>query len=179
MAKVTQAGGEAVQGDLSTPEGLDVLRRYAVECDGVITAIKVCRRTDLGKVDPNPEHRESAEALANKQWEAVNLASIRTITEALKGTGKPFIYNNSSVSIGDMGTAIADEETVPPSPGYYGHWQTLHERMVLDAAALGIRTVSLRAGMIFRPASERASAGPAASRQHAPATMGRGLRRLL
>ncbi len=151
MAKVEQAGGVAVQGDLSTPAGLEVLRRYATESDGVITAVKVCRRTDLGKVDPNPENREQAEGLANKQWEEVNLASIQTIVAALRGTGKPFIYNNSSVSIGDMGTAIADEETVPPSPGYYGHWQTLHEKMVLAAAAENIRTVSLRAGMIFGP----------------------------
>ena len=44
--------------------------------------------------------------------------------------------------IGDMGTTIADEETRPPSAGYYGHWQTLHEKMVLDAAALGIRSDS-------------------------------------
>ena len=117
---VEQAGAKVVRGTL---EDLDVLTKAAGESDGVI---HLAFKHDFG------DYAGAAEA---------DLRAVRAIGVALVGSGKPFV-NTSGTAVLATGSssALATEETVPPSEGP----RVPSENATLALAGQGVRASIIR-----------------------------------
>ncbi|MGB9179945.1 MAG: SDR family oxidoreductase [Pyrinomonadaceae bacterium] len=74
--------------------------------------------------------------------------TVEAITGALEGTNKPFIYTSGVWVMGNTGESIATEESqLDPTP--LVAWRPAVERLVLDAAQRGVRSIVLRPAMVY------------------------------
>jgi nucleoside-diphosphate-sugar epimerase len=105
------------RGDLRNP---DSLTAPVTACDGVIHA----GTTNDGRVDTD---------------------AVTKMLEALRGSGKPFIYTSGVWVYGNTGDHIADEES-PLNPIPLVVWRPAAERIVLDAA---VRSVVIRPAIVY------------------------------
>lgn len=121
--KLRQRGVTPVRGDLSNPSDL---ARLARQTDGTIHA-----GFSMGP-----------------QGGAIDRAAIESMLEGLKGSGKPFVYTSGVWVFGNTGTRPADETSaLDPTP--LVAWRPAVERMVLDAASRGVRSVVIRPGDVY------------------------------
>ena len=78
----------------------------------------------------------------------VDQAAIRAMLDALKGSGKPFVYTSGVWVLGDTGDRVADE-TAPLNPIALVSWRPEVERIVLDSAKQGVRAIVLRPALVY------------------------------
>jgi nucleoside-diphosphate-sugar epimerase len=121
--KVEARGEKAIVADLRDREAM---LAAVAKSDGVIVA---------------------AQAVEADAGEAAATA-VRAITDALRGTGKPFIYTGGSWEYGNTGATIADENT-PHHPPAIVAWRSGVGQMVQRAAREGIRSIVIRPGMVY------------------------------
>ena len=74
--------------------------------------------------------------------------AVRAMLDALESSDRPFLYTSGVWVLGDTGDGPADENaSLDPSP--IVAWRPAVERMVLDAAELGVHTVVIRPAMVY------------------------------
>jgi nucleoside-diphosphate-sugar epimerase len=77
-----------------------------------------------------------------------DLAAVIAMLEALKGTGKVFIYTSGVWVLGNTGDTIADEST-PVNPVAKAAWRPGVEQAVLSTAKDGVRAVVIRPAVVY------------------------------
>ena len=107
-------------GDLNSPANL---AKAAMESDGVIHA----GTTNDGRIDQE---------------------AVRAMLDALRASGKPFLYTSGIWVLGDTGGKIADE-TWPANPAALVAWRPGVEQLVLASAASGTRSTVIRPGVVY------------------------------
>ena len=124
-AQVAARGGSPVIGDLGDPASYrDLARRH----DGVVHAA----------LEPNARGIE-----LERQALEVMLAALRE-----PGLGPRALAYTSGIWVIGPTPQPATEET-PINPAAIAAWRPVHERMVLDAAADGLRTMVVRPGIVY------------------------------
>lgn len=78
----------------------------------------------------------------------VDAAAVSAVVEALRGSGKPFIYTSGIWSYGDTGGRVVTE-TSQATPAAYSAWRPAVEREVLLAAADGVRSIVIQPGVVY------------------------------
>ena len=94
-----------------------------------------------------------ADAVVHAAWDGddsreLELRLIDTVLNALKGTGKAFLYTSSVSVTGNTKAGAGDEES-PYDPPSLGTWRAQAEKGVLDGAAMGIRTIVIRPAWVY------------------------------
>src|SRR5712692_1954493 len=74
--------------------------------------------------------------------------AVRAMLEALRGSGRPFVYTSGVWVLGDTGGQIADE-SAPLHPTPLVAWRPAVEKLVPDAAAHGVRAVVIRPAIVY------------------------------
>jgi nucleoside-diphosphate-sugar epimerase len=76
-------------------------------------------------------------------------AAVRAVLAGLRDTGKAFVYVTGSLGTGDTGTeTVVDEHTTADPPPFLA-WRSALEDTIRDAARTGVRTVVVRAPMVY------------------------------
>ncbi|HTA71949.1 MAG TPA: NAD-dependent epimerase/dehydratase family protein [Bryobacteraceae bacterium] len=75
-------------------------------------------------------------------------AAIRTMLDALHGSGKPFVYTSGVWVLGNTGDTPADE-TARLNPAKLVAWRPAVERMVLESAQKGVRAIVIRPALVY------------------------------
>ena len=117
---LTAKGITPIAGDLNTPASL---AKAASDSDGVIHT----GTTNDGRIDQ---------------------AAVHAMLDALRGSGKPFVYTSGIWVLGDTGGKVADESW-PINPLPMVAWRPAVEQLVLEAAGTGIRSVVIRPGVVY------------------------------
>jgi nucleoside-diphosphate-sugar epimerase len=117
---LTAKGIAPVAGDLNKPESL---AKAAGASDGVIHA----GTTNDGRIDQ---------------------AAVQAMLDALRGSGKPFVYTSGIWVLGDTGGKVADESW-PLNPAALVAWRPAMEQLVIAAARTGVRSVVIRPGVVY------------------------------
>jgi nucleoside-diphosphate-sugar epimerase len=121
--KLAAAGAESSPGDI---RDADTIKRAASEADGVIHAV----------------------ATGTPDGPQADTQAVSAILDALAGTGKPFVYSSGIWVLGNTGERVADEESeLDPTP--LVAWRPANEKLVLDAAARGVRSIVLRPAIVY------------------------------
>lgn len=121
--RLTEWGAEAVRGDL---DDLDRIRSAATAADGVV---HLAFRHDAMQAGDLAGAAES------------DLAALRTIGDALAGTGKPLVSTSGTAMLAAVAKGrVATEEDYDPNGGY----RIDAENLVVDLAGKGIRSSVLR-----------------------------------
>jgi nucleoside-diphosphate-sugar epimerase len=121
--KLRERGYEAVAGSL---EDTDALARAAREADAVI----------------------HAGATGDARNGEVDAAAVRTLLDALRGSGKGFVYTSGVWVYGSTGEAPADEST-PLNPVPIVAFRVAVERAVLDAVDADVAAKIVRPGLVY------------------------------
>jgi nucleoside-diphosphate-sugar epimerase len=74
--------------------------------------------------------------------------AVRIMLDAVRGTGKPFIYTSGIWVLGNTGSTPADE-SAPLKPIALVAWRPAVEAMVLEAAKQGVRTIVIRPAIVY------------------------------
>jgi nucleoside-diphosphate-sugar epimerase len=123
VAKLEARGITAIKGDLRDAESIASAAKHA---DGVIHA-----------------------AFTNgPDAPAVDRTTVETVLSVLEGTKTPFLYTSGIWVIGDTGENIADETTTL-NPTALVTWRPAIERLTLDAAEKGVRSIVIRPGVVY------------------------------
>lgn len=78
----------------------------------------------------------------------VDTAAVHAVLHRLRGTGKAFVYVTGSLGTGDTGDVAVDERT-PSNPPPFLAWRFALETTIRQAAAVGVRSVVVRAPMVY------------------------------
>jgi nucleoside-diphosphate-sugar epimerase len=79
---------------------------------------------------------------------AADRQAVETIISALEGTEKPFVYTSGIFVTGNTGDRVADEDT-PLDPTPLVSWRPEVEKLVLNAANRGVRSVVIRPAVVY------------------------------
>ncbi|QCP52968.1 SDR family NAD(P)-dependent oxidoreductase [Trinickia violacea] len=79
---------------------------------------------------------------------AYDIAATRSIIEALRGTGKHFIYTSGCLIYGSTGDTPATEDS-PRNPVELVRWRQALEDEILAAAAAGVHPSVIRPGWVY------------------------------
>jgi nucleoside-diphosphate-sugar epimerase len=79
---------------------------------------------------------------------SVDQQAVRTLLEAITGTGKRFLYTSGVRVLGDTGGKVADE-TWPTRPIALVAWRTGVEQLVLQAAQQRVLPIVIRPGLVY------------------------------
>jgi nucleoside-diphosphate-sugar epimerase len=123
-AQLEQLGVRPVRGDLADPASLAAGAR---EAGAVI-------HTAMAMGDPETPQRDRA--------------AVEAMLDAIAGQGKAFVYTSGVWVVGPTFGRVAGELS-PLLPPKIVAWRPAVERLVLDAAGRGVRSVVLRPGMVF------------------------------
>ena len=123
-AALRALGHEAVRADLLDPGGL---ARATSGCDAVIHAAAT-QDEDMGPAEQ---------------------AAVRAMLAALRGTGTPFVYTSGVWVYGSAPPGRLLDEDSPTDPVATFAWRPALESEVIAAAADGVRTVTIRPGMVY------------------------------
>ncbi len=74
--------------------------------------------------------------------------AVETILDALRGTGKTFIYTTGTWLLGNTGDRVATEES-PLDPTPLIAWRADLERLVLDGGDRHMRTIVIRPALVY------------------------------
>jgi nucleoside-diphosphate-sugar epimerase len=118
--RLTAKGIIPFHGDLNSPANL---AKAAMESDGVIHA----GTTNDGRIDQE---------------------AVRAMLDALRASGKPFLYTSGIWVLGETGGKVADE-TWPVNPAALVAWRPGVEQLVLAAARTGVRSIVIRPGIVY------------------------------
>jgi nucleoside-diphosphate-sugar epimerase len=118
--QISLKGVTPLRGDLTSPSSL---AEGAKQADGVIHT----GTTNDGRLD--------AEAVG-------------ALLDAVRGTGKPFIYTSGIWVLGNTGDTPADE-TAPLKPIAMVAWRPAVETTVLDAAKTNVRAIVIRPAIVY------------------------------
>jgi nucleoside-diphosphate-sugar epimerase len=121
--QLTQAGMEAVAGDLADPPSIEAA---ASNSDAVIHAA-LARGPDTGKLD---------------------LDAVEAILRALEGSGRPFLYTSGVWVMGDTKGRVVGE-IFPPRPPAFVAWRPAVERLVLAATDRKVKGTVIRPAMVY------------------------------
>jgi nucleoside-diphosphate-sugar epimerase len=122
-ALLKSRGFRIVSGDLREPEGIAAASRTF---DGVIH-VALDRGPGVGEAE---------------------LKAVESVLNAIRGSGKSFIYTSSAWVLGNTGSRLADEDSsIDPLP--FVSWRLGIERLVLDAAGEGVRTAVIRPAIVY------------------------------
>jgi nucleoside-diphosphate-sugar epimerase len=127
-ARLTARGVTAVTGELGTPKSF---AKALAETDAAIHA------AFEGSARGVDKDREAIDTL---------IAALKT-TQTQSGTHPTLIYTSGIWVLGNT-TRPADEET-PVDPVAHVQWRPVHEQLVLDAGADGLRTIVVRPGIVY------------------------------
>ncbi|MBD0371131.1 MAG: SDR family oxidoreductase [Pyrinomonadaceae bacterium] len=123
VERLKERGIQSVRGDLTDT---DILSKASSEADAVIhTAL--------------PHSPEAP---------AVDRNAVEAILNALEGTNKPFIYTSGIWVYGSTGDTVATEDT-PLNPTPMVAWRPYDEKLALEGAARGVRSVVIRPGIVY------------------------------
>ena len=75
-------------------------------------------------------------------------AAISAMLDAVRGSGKPFVYTSGIWVLGDTGARIADE-TAPLKPAALVAWRPGLEQLVLAAARDPVRAIVIRPALVY------------------------------
>ena len=75
-------------------------------------------------------------------------AAVRAMLDALKFSGKPFLYTSGVWVLGNTGDRAADE-SAPLKPIGLVAWRPAVERLVLDSAHQGVRAIVIRPALVY------------------------------
>lgn len=126
--RLTTVGVTAYRGDLKDLESLKI---GAAAAEGVIhTGFSV---DDFGKLDV---------AFAQEG------AAVEAMLDALKGTGKPFLYTSGAGVFAETGDRVVDETDSPNAKGDVGLRIPI-EQTVVQAAEHNIRSIVIRPGLVY------------------------------
>jgi nucleoside-diphosphate-sugar epimerase len=78
----------------------------------------------------------------------IDRSAVEAILDALQGTNKPFIYTSGIWVYGSTGDRVATEET-PLNPSPLVAWRPPNERLALEGAQRGVRSVVIRPGIVY------------------------------
>src|SRR5579864_6327137 len=79
---------------------------------------------------------------------SVDQQAVRTLLEAITGTGKRFLYTSGVWVLGDTSGKVADE-TWPTRPIALVAWRTGVEQLVLQAAQQRVLPIVIRPGLVY------------------------------
>jgi nucleoside-diphosphate-sugar epimerase len=79
---------------------------------------------------------------------AVDREAVRTMLEAVSGSGKPFLYTSGIWVMGATNGQPADE-TWPLQPSAMIEWRAGVEQLVLDSAARDVRAIVIRPAVVY------------------------------
>jgi len=119
-ARLTAMGVRPVRGDMADPASIAAAAR---EAEGVISA-------------------------ASTNDPVADTAAAGAIVEALLGSGKPFVYTSGIWAYGDTAGRVVTE-TSGATPAPLVAWRSAVERVVLQAAGSGIRSVVIQPGVVY------------------------------
>lgn len=122
-ARLTEQGIAAVTGELADPASLTSAARTS---DAVVHA-----------ASPNDRNAAPLDEIAT-----------RAILEALRGTGKRFVYTSGSLVYGSTGDTPATEET-PLNPVEMVRWRQALETEIFAAAADGVHPIVIRPAWVY------------------------------
>ncbi|MBL8231054.1 MAG: NAD-dependent epimerase/dehydratase family protein [Bryobacterales bacterium] len=122
-AKLKASGVEPISGDLTAPAAL---RTAAARADGVIHAA-MSWGADTAQVDE---------------------AAVRTILDALAGSGKPFLYTSGVWVLGDTKGHVAGEIWKPRPPAIVA-WRPAVEQLVMGGGERKVRGIVIRPAMVY------------------------------
>jgi nucleoside-diphosphate-sugar epimerase len=74
--------------------------------------------------------------------------AVRSMLDALRGSGKPFIYTSGIWLLGNTGEKPADE-SAPLNPIELVEWRPAVEAMVLDSAKHDVRAIVIRPAIVY------------------------------
>jgi nucleoside-diphosphate-sugar epimerase len=74
---------------------------------------------------------------------------VRTLLDALAGSGKPFLYTSGVWVLGATGDTVADEGASTKAAAAIVVWRPGIEEMVTHGAGQGIRSVVIRPGVVY------------------------------
>ncbi|WP_159881789.1 NAD-dependent epimerase/dehydratase family protein [Paenibacillus puerhi] len=80
--------------------------------------------------------------------EQLDVWAVRTMLDALSGTGKAFLYTSGTLIYNDTGELAVHEES-PLDPLPFLQWKADQEQVVLAAAERNIRTVVVRPSLVY------------------------------
>jgi nucleoside-diphosphate-sugar epimerase len=144
IARALRDGGHAVVGAARAPEAARKLRDADVE---PVTA-DVTAPTSLNAPAQAADAVVYCVQYNGADGLEVEGAALNGLIEALAGSGKPFVYTSGVWVYGNTGDTFVDEESaVDPTP-LVAHRPQL-ERIVLDGAARGVRSVVIRPGDVY------------------------------
>lgn len=121
--RLREAGIAAAVSDIAVPESL---RQPARDADAVIYAVQYSG-ADIAQVEAT---------------------ALSTLVDALAGSGKPLIYTSGLWVYGNTGKTSVDEDAPVNPPPFLTHRPML-ERTVRDGASRGVRTVVVRAAVLY------------------------------
>lgn len=122
-ARLTGEGFAVMQGDLADPASVACAARAV---DAVIHAA-------------SPGDQNTA---------TYDIAATRSIIEALRGTGKRFVYTSGCLIYGSTGDAPATEDS-PCNPVELVRWRQQLEDEILAAASVGVHSSVIRPGWVY------------------------------
>lgn len=79
---------------------------------------------------------------------ALDQAAVRTMLDAIAGTGKPFIYTSGVWVLGDTNGRVVDE-TWPLKPAALVAWRPAAEQLALQACDRKVRALVIRPGVVY------------------------------
>ncbi len=123
-AELAARGHEAVRADLHDPGGL---ARATSGCDAVIHAA----------------------ATQDEGMGPAEQAAVRAMLAALRGTDAPFVYTSGVWVYGSAPPGRLLDEDSPTDPVATFAWRPALESEVIAAAADGVRTATIRPGMVY------------------------------
>ncbi len=129
------ARSEASAGKLAG-EGLTVMRGDLAEPSSVAAA---ARGVDAVVHAASPSDQTTA---------ALDEAATRAIIEALRGTGKRFVYTSGSLVYGPTGDTAATEDS-PLNPVDLVRWRQKLEAEILAASAKGVHAIVIRPAWVY------------------------------
>jgi len=119
-ARLTAMGVRPILGDMADPATVVAAAR---EAEGVISA-------------------------ATTNDPGADTAAIAALLDALRGSGKPFVYTSGIWAYGDTGGRVVTE-TGPATPAPLVAWRTPVERDVLQSAGDRIRSVVIQPAVVY------------------------------
>ena len=144
VAQALQAAGHEVLGLARSDKAEQALRRR-----GIIPAHgDLSNPRDLAPLARQTDGTIHAGFAMVPQGGAIDRAAIESILDGLKDSGKPFVYTSGVWVFGNTGSRPANETSaLDPTP--LVAWRPAVERMVIDAAAQGVRSIVIRPGDVF------------------------------
>jgi len=143
VAETFLAGGARIVGLARSEEKAEALRRAGVRpVSGGLA--------DAERLAWEARHADGVVhlAISHTDNERLDTLAVRSMLEALEGSGKPFLYTSGTLIYDDTGETAVDEDAALRPPPFLA-WKAEQERAVLAAASRDVRTAVLRPTLVY------------------------------